>query len=544
MSKYIHLTFLLFLFLVPQNLMANDISNISQGIDVQEKESVSKIEALSDEIQPFGANLFQGNFANKDFVGFVDDYIIVPDDTININMWGAVNYSETLKVDPRGNIFIPEIGAVSVSGIKNKDLNKYLKSRVRKIYHSNVNFYATLDSTRKIKIFVTGFVNMPGLYEGMPSNSIIYYIDKAKGINLEQGSFTTIDVIRNDKIVKKINLYDFILEGKLGYLQLHQGDVIRVHPKKNIISVLGDVRNKNQFEIKNKISGKEVIELSNINSTVNYVTLTRSSDKKIKNYNLDIKEFSNFTILASDVIEFNSNKKISNIKISLDGEYEGPKTYILDYDATLKDLVDKIKLNNLAVEDSFVLYRKSVEKKQKIMLINTLDMLENQLLSQTSISEADAKIRAEEVAILEKFINKAKLKEPQGLVTLYDDDNHANLGEFYLEDQDRIYIPKKTNLVSTFGQVAMPSVVSYNKRKKIKYYVKASGGLLNNADEDHIYVRQQNGRIVKASLSFRVKAGDEIIVMPKIKFKTLQLSKDLIDVIFKTAITVGIFAAF
>ncbi|MFT7087415.1 MAG: protein involved in polysaccharide export with SLBB domain [Rickettsiales bacterium] len=524
--------------------MANDISNISQGIDVQEKESVSKIEALSDEIQPFGANLFQGNFANKDFVGFVDDYIIVPDDTININMWGAVNYSETLKVDPRGNIFIPEIGAVSVSGIKNKDLNKYLKSRVGKIYHSNVNFYATLDSTRKIKIFVTGFVNMPGLYEGMPSNSIIYYIDKAKGINLEQGSFTTIDVIRNDKIVKKINLYDFILEGKLGYLQLHQGDVIRVHPKKNIISVLGDVRNKNQFEIKNKISGKEVIELSNINSTVNYVTLTRSSDKKIKNYNLDIKEFSNFTILASDVIEFNSNKKISNIKISLDGEYEGPKTYILDYDATLKDLVDKIKLNNLAVEDSFVLYRKSVEKKQKIMLINTLDMLENQLLSQTSISEADAKIRAEEVAILEKFINKAKLKEPQGLVTLYDDDNHANLGEFYLEDQDRIYIPKKTNLVSTFGQVAMPSVVSYNKRKKIKYYVKASGGLLNNADEDHIYVRQQNGRIVKASLSFRVKAGDEIIVMPKIKFKTLQLSKDLIDVIFKTAITVGIFAAF
>jgi hypothetical protein len=109
-----------------------------------------------------------------------------------------------------------------------------------------------------------------------------------------------------------------------------------------------------------------------------------------------------------------------------------------------------------------------------------------------------------------------------------------------LEDRDIIYIPRKTNLVSTFGYVNMPTYIPHSG-KRLGYYVKMSGGFQENAEQSYFLIRKQNGMVLKESDWYKPEPGDEIIILPKISTKFLQIAKDIMQVTFQMAMTARLF---
>lgn len=200
----------------------------------------------------FGAQLFTSiSAASGAGLGFNPGYVIGLGDTIQIRLWGAFQYDGALTVDPKGNIFLPNIGPLKVSGMTNAQLNNTVTSKIKEVYTSNVNVYASLLQAQPVKVFVTGYVRSPGLYGGVASDSLLSYLSKAGGVDSERGSYVDIIVKRGKSVISRVNLYDFLLNGKLGLSQFVDGDTIVVGPRQHTFSVEGDVFNSYDFEFAN-----------------------------------------------------------------------------------------------------------------------------------------------------------------------------------------------------------------------------------------------------------------------------------------------------
>lgn len=92
----------------------------------------------------FGAHLFQGAFKELSFSGFNPEYRVAIGDRIQLMLWGGINQESELTVDPQGNLFIPEIGPVPVSGVRNADLHTVIAERVKAVFSDTVQSYAVL----------------------------------------------------------------------------------------------------------------------------------------------------------------------------------------------------------------------------------------------------------------------------------------------------------------------------------------------------------------------------------------------------------------
>ncbi|WP_039872514.1 polysaccharide biosynthesis/export family protein, partial [Helicobacter canadensis] len=205
----------------------------------------------------FGANLFNGNFTKVSQSLYNPDYKIAIGDKINFRMWGAVEFQQELMVDSQGNVFVPGVGAINLLGVRNGDLVKVLKQGISKIYKKNVFVYADMNVYQNVSVFVTGSVNKPGLYQGLSSDSIIQYLDKASGINLDYGSFRNIEILRDNKVALQVDLYDFLFSGKMKLFPFRTGDVILVKNLESYVFVQGDVQKPFRFELKDDIKTLE-----------------------------------------------------------------------------------------------------------------------------------------------------------------------------------------------------------------------------------------------------------------------------------------------
>ncbi|MCX7659193.1 MAG: polysaccharide biosynthesis/export family protein, partial [Caldimonas manganoxidans] len=161
----------------------------------------------------FGSQIFTGRFGAVPFAGFNPNYQIAIGDQITVRMWGGFNFDATQPVDAQGNIFIPNVGPIRVLGVRNQELNELVEAQVKRVFRANVGVYASLAAAQPVKVYVTGFVRAPGLYGGLSSDSVLYYLDQAGGIDPDRGSYLEVDVLRGGQVRAKFNLYRFLLDG-------------------------------------------------------------------------------------------------------------------------------------------------------------------------------------------------------------------------------------------------------------------------------------------------------------------------------------------
>lgn len=124
-----------------------------------------------------------------------------------------------------------------------------MASKIGDVFTNNVNTYVNLLTATPVSVFVTGPVIRPGQYAGQSSDSILYFLKRAGGIDSDRGSYRKIKVLRQNRVIQQIDLYDFIRYGKLPKLALKDQDVILVEQQGPMINVAGKVRNPFRFEL-------------------------------------------------------------------------------------------------------------------------------------------------------------------------------------------------------------------------------------------------------------------------------------------------------
>lgn len=496
------------------------------------------VKKQSEELLPYGSQLFQGQLAQDKPSGLNPNYQIAPGDQINVSIWGPTTFSQILTVDQQGNIFIPEVGPVSVGGVRVSELNDRVEHQVRRIYTSNVKVYTNLGGTQPVSIFVTGNVTSPGRYSGVSTYTILHYISLAGGIDPVRGSYRDIELIRGGKTLETFDIYAFLNEGVSPKSQLKDGDTILVKPQLTSISAEGSVKSHYRFEFtKSIITGEDLMKLSTPFPDVTNVSVSGTRNGEPFLDYVDLKTFKTMRIFDGDSVTFLQGKIGELINIRIEGQHQGPREMVVPLGTKLVDVLDYIPVDKkLSNTDAIRLKRKSVALQQKKSLSESLDRLERKALSRTPLNAADAAQKAQEVAYLTRFIARIRQIEPEGRVVVSTKDGFENV---LLENDDEIIVPAATALVTVNGEVYDPKAVVYKKGKGKEYYINKAGGFSDFADEKGVLVFKANGESIPFEKT-NIEAGDEIIVLPKFKLNKLQVAKEILDVLSKATIAVAL----
>lgn len=488
----------------------------------------------------FGAQLFTGAFAQEGATQFNPDYLVATGDTLQVRFWGAFDYDAQLVVDPQGNVFLPHVGPVKVRGIRNQDLQATVDAATRRVFRSNVNSYASLAAAQPVRIFVSGFVQRPGLYSGTSMDSLLHYLDQAGGIDPERGSFLGVKVQRNGQQRATVNLYDFLLKGVMPAIQLGSGDVIFVPPRQSTVKVSGLAANAKRFEfVGSQVAVSQLLSLAKPQAATTHVRVVRNTGVVRNSEYYPLQEAAKVYVQNGDEVEFTADKKIGTITVRVEGEHQSPQEYVLPHGSRMGDLLKRIQLTDRSEMESIQLYRQSVKQRQKEMLATSLKSLESALLTARSGSSDEARLRTDEANLTLQWVERAKQVEPLGQVLIAQSSGRDDL---LLENGDVLRIPAKDGLVLINGEVLFPNAVAYDSSLSLADYIERAGGFTQNADNARVVIARRNGSFEQtdakrvASVS-TVQAGDQVLVLPKVDEKKRQFWKDMTQVIYQIAVS-------
>jgi protein involved in polysaccharide export with SLBB domain len=497
---------------------------------------------------PYGANLFQGGFESERSDGLNSSYLVAPGDKISIQMWGTVNRADVMTVDNQGNIFIPDVGPVKVKDVPANRINAIVTQSIKSIYTNNVSIYVNLLTSTPVSVFVAGPVLRPGQYAGLASDSVLFYLKRAGGIDPYRGSYRNIKVLRNQQVVLDYDLYDFLKEGKLVGFSFKDEDVILVKEQGAMITVEGSARYPFRFELlQEKTSGNDLIYYSRPLEKTSHVAITGNRNSGPISVYLPIDAFDDFKMVDGDVVLFNDDLRPQVISIQISGSYLGPSFYTVGTNTRLLDILSHIQVNpNQANYGAIYIKRESVVEQQKMLIDESLNRLERSIFTAPASSDGEARIRAQEAQLVSQFVARARRIVPLGKVIVSENGKVANIR---LEQGDEIVIPAQTDLVQVSGEVLMPQAIVYNSNATIRDYVAWAGGFSERANDERIAVVRANGLtiFIESQNSWladenkhSLQAGDQILVLPKIDTKLLQAVKDITQIVYQIAIAANV----
>ncbi|MBN2344406.1 MAG: polysaccharide biosynthesis/export family protein [Deltaproteobacteria bacterium] len=502
----------------------------------------ANLEVQPVEMQPFGANLFSGNWIKTRDNGLNPLYEVMTGDKIAVYTWGVVELSNVFTVDGQGNIFLPQIGPIHVAGVAHANLNKTVEAAVRRVYIRNVGVYTELLTANPVAVFVTGGVQNPGRYGGLPSDSILYFLDQADGIHPTLGSYRKVVILRQGKEIAAIDLYDFLLNGKIDVPQLQENDTILVTRRGPVIQLDGNVATPTLIEFaEEKNTGKDALKIIPNAATATEVTITGVRDGRPFAKTVTITAFQNETLRDGDIITIRNDGRADTILIGLTGEFDGPSVLTIKRGSRLIDVLNMIPTSRaLGNTDAVHILRKSVAMAQKDSINDSLFRLERSALLALSNSRGEAEIRVREAELTAQFVERARQIQPLGRVVTAHDGQQLNV---VLEDGDTIVIPQRTNVIRIGGEVMISQAVIYKEDLTAKEYIQMAGGYSERADDDLVIVLHADASVSMEEPDAHILPGDEILVPPRIDVKVLQNATDVMQIIYQVAMSAGVVLA-
>ena len=213
---------------------------------------------LFEQLKPkiFGADLFRNSRANTFQpnlkLATPVNYIVGPDDQINIDVYGNSVANWSLNVSPEGNINIPGVGVLSVVGKTMDDVAAAIKHKLAANNYAigrGTDVKVSLGNIRSINVILQGQLIRPGTYT-LPSLATVFNALYAAGGPSDVGSFRQIEVIRDNKVIRRVDLYDFLVKGsQKDNIALRDQDVVRVPAYKIRVQLKGEVKIPALFEV-------------------------------------------------------------------------------------------------------------------------------------------------------------------------------------------------------------------------------------------------------------------------------------------------------
>ena len=472
---------------------------------------------------PFGANLFQGNFSKTSGSG-----MLTPGDRVVLRLWNGLSFDGTLTVDPDGNISLPEVGLLPVTGLSAEQLEKAVRSKLNAGGSPDTQFYISPLGVHQVSVFVTGSVQRPGSYQGASSDTLLAFLDRAGGIDPVRGSYRKIRLMRQGQEVGNFDLYPFVLRGELPQLSLRDGDTFVVGEKGPGVTAEGEVRNAARFELKpGELNGAALADLADVQPRVSHVSVEGARNGVPYNTYLPLREFRSLRLESGDRVRFLADTPGDTIMVEVQGAVKGASRFPLRRNARLSELRRYISVDpDRANLEGLHIKRKSVALRQKRAIEDALRRLEQNAYTATSASPDEAQIRSKEAEMISNFVNRAKEIQPEGIVVVGSGKDIADLA---LEDGDVVVIPEKSDVVLISGEVMMPQAVVWSKGKDLSDYIRAAGGFSARAERSGMLVVRPNGEVLPGASD--VQPGDQILVLPRVESNNVQAVKDITQVL-------------
>ena len=267
------------------------------------------------------------------------NYILSAGDELLINVWGDSELNLKLKVSPEGTILIPNLGPVSVSGLTIETAENRIRQELGRIMSTlsgntdgaNTFVSVSLSQIRSIKVNIVGEVVAPGTYT-LPSFATLFNALYAAGGVNEIGSLRGIKVYRNSKEVAKLDVYDYLLNGKYNTnIRLEENDMVIVSPYDQLAVVRGKVKRNRIFEMKKGETLQQLLNMAGGFTGDAYkkdVRIKRKADSRYQIVTVTEDKYPTFAMMDGDsllvdsVIPFYENRLTVTGAVWRPGEYE------------------------------------------------------------------------------------------------------------------------------------------------------------------------------------------------------------------------------
>jgi protein involved in polysaccharide export with SLBB domain len=421
----------------------------AQSVTVEPSRPSLFEQAMPGNLKQFGYDLF-----NKTVSSFAPstmpvgpDYIIGPGDQFTLTLWGTTEGIYDLKVSKEGQITLPKVGVVSVAGVRFGELEQTLKRHLSR-YYNNFNLSVAMGGLKTLSVYVVGEVSNPGKYS-LSSLTTAYGALFAAGGPTKLGTLREIQVMRSGKIIKTIDLYDFLMKGDRNQdVKLQNEDTVFVPLIGHVAGVAGAVYRPAIYELKGQETISDVIGTAGgvlPTALGGTLQLTRYVDNQ-KKVVLDIKLVKSPSDVQNAPKEF--GEKIQNMDVvtirmvydkvwetvSLQGDVRNPGDYQWRQDLRLREVI------------------------QQGQLLPTADLT-----------------KAEIIRLAENYQDREII--PVSLSSLLSGDESQNL---LLQPKDliRVYtVYRDAEKVTISGEVNIPGVYEIKRGERLSDVLMRSGGL-------------------------------------------------------------------
>jgi protein involved in polysaccharide export with SLBB domain len=468
----------------------------------------------------FGKKFFdtiQSSFMPVNEPNLDDSYILDYGDVLEIQLFGQEEFTDKFSISRDGSINITGLGKINVGGLKLNDANNLIQARVNSSY-IGTQAYVTLSNVRDIQVLVTGNAFNPGVYTLSGNSNMLHAITMAGGID-DNGSYREIKLIRDNKVVESLDIYELIILGRNNVsTRLRTGDSILVSPAMNIVNVLSGVNRPFLYEMKDDETLQDLVKFANgisSDADLDFIQLQRLNKNNIEILSLNYEELKNYKIRNNDSLIIREYKYGT---VNISGAVKIPGKYkIVDGD-TLKDVLERaggyeeyaypfggflnnarsIEINKIATERLYDNYIKN--------------LIDNAGLSGLSGTDKNLQFILRELR---------KVEDVGRVIAEFDLDvlNAKPELDTVLEDGDEIIIPLLTQQVYIYGEVNNQGAVKYEPNEGLAHYIEGSGGVLTSADTNIIFVVHPNGKTESLSLrnnrlAFASNMRNEIKIYP------------------------------
>lgn len=307
-------------------------------------------------------------------------YVLGPGDEVIIDIYGASQNSTKYKVSPDGAIVVPRIGPINVAGMTVDQAQSKVRGNMGSHYR-NSTIKVTVGQTRSIMVNVMGEVKTPGTYTLSAFSTVLNALYMAGGIS-DIGTMRNIKVSRNGRVVTTVDVYDYIINGKLtGNIMLQDNDAIIVSPYTNLVEIKGCIKRPMFYEMKDKESLKSALTFAGGFTGLAYtekVRVERRSLEGLSVHNVDEWDFTSFVLADEDVITVDSIIERYKNMVEIAGAVFRPGKYKLNEQSnTIRGLLNQAGgLTEQAFINRAVIQRLKEDRTRSILAVDLKGILD------------------------------------------------------------------------------------------------------------------------------------------------------------------------
>ncbi len=359
----------------------------------------SDIDSLLDEtkksIEPkvFGASLFREqsiSFEPDLRIATPKNYQLGPDDELNVDIFGNALDNYKTKVSPEGTVRILNLSPIYVNGLTIEAASERIIGRLRQLYQglnapgSGVSAQVTLGNVRSIKVTITGEATKPGTYTVSSLATVFNALYLAGGPS-ENGSYRNIKVIRDNKVVRVLDLYDFLLKAdQKDNIRLHDQDVIRIADYTTRVEIAGEVKRPYIFEVEKEETLHDVLRFAGgftDNAYTFTIGLKRHTAKELKLLNITQEEVATFIPKRGDKFTVGTILERYENRVTIKGAVFRPGEYAIEAGVTtVKELIKKAEgVKEDAFLNRVILTRLTETNEPEIITFNAVKLLKGEV---------------------------------------------------------------------------------------------------------------------------------------------------------------------